>query len=141
MDKIAPTDRFWRKNALFVAALLVAVTVTWRIIDQANRNHRLQRQANEIEAMNDLLKQQRQNQALDNEFLRSEYYLDLAIRQQQGYALPGESVLIISAEKIGRLKAAYQPQAAPAEAAEAPASNLSRWRDFIFGAGSAPGGE
>ncbi|MYB39756.1 hypothetical protein F4X86_00470 [Candidatus Saccharibacteria bacterium] len=138
MDKIAPTDRFWRKNALFIAALLVAVAVTWQIIEQANRNHRLQRQAGEIEAMNSLLEQQKKNQALDNEFLRSEYYLDLAIREQQGYTLPGESVLIISGEKISRLKATYQPQAAPAETDEPVVSNLSRWRDFIFGADNSP---
>ena len=138
MDKIAPTDRFWRKNALFVVALLVAVAVTWQIIEQANRNHRLQQQAGEIEAMNSLLQQQKKNQVLDNEFLRSEYYLDLAIREQQGYTLPGESVLIISGKKISSLKAAYQPQAAPVETDEPVASNLSRWRDFIFGADSNP---
>ena len=133
MKEIASISQSWRKNLPFIAALLLALLVTWQIINRANYNYRLQQQANELQAENNLLEQQARNQSLDNEFLRSDYYLDLAIREQQGHVLPGESSLIISRQKISQLKAAYRPKAAADETEQAVPSNFQQWRNFVSG--------
>ena len=133
MDKFSRTSDFWRKNILFIAALLIALMVTWKIIDQVNHNYRLEQRAGELRARSDLLAQQIKNQNLNNEFFRSDYYLELAIREQQGYLLPDENVLIIDEQKIIQIKKDYQPEVVITD--ETPAvesSNLQQWRNFVF---------
>ena len=133
MKLIARLPQFWRQHLLFLAALAVAILITWKIIHQSNLNWGLDQQAAEIRARSDLLEQQIKNQSLENEFFRSDYYVDLAVREQQGYLLANESVLIIRSEKITRLKNEYQQQ--PVDEAEEAGqlSNLEQWRRFVFG--------
>ena len=133
MKLIARLPQFWRQNLLFLAALAVAILVTWKIIHQANLNQNLDQQAAEIRARSDLLEQRIKNQTLENEFFRSDYYVDFAIREQQGYLLADESVLILYLEKIAQLKNEYQQQPAdePEEAGQP--SNLQQWQSFVFG--------
>ena len=132
MDKISQANPFWQKNILFVIALVISVAVTWRIINQVNHNHQLEQQAAEKRARIKLLDQQKKNQILNNEFFRSNYYLDLAIREQQGYTLPGESILVIDEQKIAQIKEVYQPQTVIEETPPPSLSNLEKWRNFIF---------
>ena len=133
MDKFSRTSDFWRKNILFIAALLIALMVTWKIIDQVNHNYRLEQRAGELRARSDLLAQQIKNQNLNNEFFRSDYYLELAIREQQGYLLPDENVLIIDEQKIIQIKKDYQPEVVITdESPTVESSNLQQWRNFVF---------
>ncbi len=134
MNQIARPSRFWQKNLFFLLALLVAVLVTWKIIQQANHNWQLDQQAAEIRARINLLEQQKKNQALENEFFRSEYYVHLAIREQQGYLLADEIVLVINSDKIERLKNEYQTPFIEEEEEESEThSNLQQWWHFVFG--------
>ncbi len=133
MNKIPSTNQFWQKNIFFIIALLVALSVTWKIIDQVNYNYELEQQADETRAMINLLNQQKKNQTLNNEFFRSDYYLDLAKREQQGYTLPDESVLIINENKIIQIKNEYQPKINTPEETVQESSNLQNWQNFIFG--------
>ena len=133
MNQIAQPSRFWQKNLFFLLALLVAVSVTWKIIQQANHNWRLDQQAAEIRARINLLEQQKKNRALENEFFRSEYYVNLAIREQQGYLLADEIVLVINSDKIARLKNEYQTPVITEEQESETHSNLQQWWHFVFG--------
>ena len=133
MNQITRPSRFWQKNLFFLLALLVAVLVTWKIIQQANHNWQLDQQAAEIRAHIDLLEQQKKNQALENEFFRSEYYVNLAIREQQGYLLADESVLVINSDKIAQLKSEYQTPAVIKKEEIKTDSNLQQWWHFVFG--------
>ena len=136
MNKRTNKQHFWQKNLFFVIALLVALMITWKIIDQANHNYKLHQQAAEIQARIDLLNQQRKNQALDNEFLRSDYYLDLAIREQKGELLPGESVYVIDRSEINQRRDSYRPQGETEEEPEIEYTNLEKWWNFIWGINS-----
>ena len=135
MKPIARLPQFWRQHLLFLAALAIAVLITWKIIHQANLNWGLDQQAAEIRARSDLLEQSIKNQTLENEFFRSDYYVDLAVREQQGYLLPEENVLIIDSEKIARLKDEYRPPLAEESETAGETSNLERWWRFVLGLG------
>ena len=133
MKRIAHLPLFWRQHLLFLAALAVAVLITWKIIHQANLNWSLDQQAAEIRARSDLLEQRIKNQSLENEFFRSDYYVDLAIREQQGYLLADETLLIIAPDTISQLKNEYQQQPTDETEEAGPLSNLEQWRRFVFG--------
>ena len=120
------------KNYLFlIAALLVALFITWKIIEQAAQTHRLQQQLEEINTEIELLNQLKKNQALNNEFLESDYYLDLSIREQQGRGLPGEKLLILDQDRIASLKEAYRPPEVETVEEPVSASNLEQWWHFL----------
>ena len=133
MDRIAAfKSQPWKQSLFFVGALLLTLILTWKTVDQAGRNQRLETQAEEIQARINLLEQQKKNQALENEFFRSEYYLDLAVREQQGLLLEDEAVLVINPDKIAQLKQDYQLPAAEEPAEEEELSNLEMWWRLVF---------
>ena len=132
MNQIALKSHPWRQSLFFLGALMLALFITWKTVDQAGHNQRLEQQAEEIRARIDLLEQQKKNQALENEFFRSEYYLNLAIREQQGLLLPGEVVLVINPDKIAQLRDEYRPAAAEETTEEEELSNLEQWWRFVF---------
>ena len=124
-----PSISFVRKNLVLFISLGLAIIVTWGIIDQTNRNRLLEQQAIEKRASIKLLEQQIKKRALDNEFLKSDYYLDLAIREQQGYLLPGESVLVINKEQIKQLRQDYKPHNLGLQEGEEE-KQLSTWQEW-----------
>ena len=127
----------WQKNLFLVAAGVISLFITWNIIQRANQNRQLQQQAIQIQAEIDLLQQQKKNQTLDNTFLESDYYLDFAVRNQQGYLLPEEKLLIIDEERITELETEYSPPATTVAIEEVETTNLQQWWDFVFNSGNA----
>lgn len=128
-----PNQSPLRYSLVLIGALLIALAIAWQIINQANRNRHLQRQADRLQAEIELLQQTNKNQHLINEFLQTGYYLDFAIRQQQGYTLPGESLLIISEEKIEGIHQDYANQIPDESGEDEPTSTWHQWRHFFFG--------
>ncbi|MCY3804493.1 MAG: septum formation initiator family protein [Candidatus Saccharibacteria bacterium] len=109
--------------------------IAWQIINQTVTTSDIEQQKLEKEAQIQLLEQQNQRQKLENQFLASDYYVDLAIRRQQGYTLEDENLYVIGHDKIQRLKKIYQPPqtAEKTQIDQVEQSNLDAWFDFLFG--------
>ena len=126
--------RLWYSNIILVFFLGLAVFLVWHIINQTAITSDIKQQKLQKEAQINLLQQQNQRQQLENQFLTSDYYVDLAIRRQKGYTLQGENLYVISASKIQKLKQAYQGEApAKDNDQKMQQSNLQTWFDFLLG--------
>ena len=124
----------WKRNLLLLGCWLIAVFLTWQIINQANGNYRLEQEADRKKAENQLLQVQIKHQREKNTLLRSPYQQALGFRDQTGKVPKGENLnqLNIDRHAINQLREDYLPQ--EAEAVEQPQlSTWQEWQELIFG--------
>ena len=123
-----------RNIALYVF-LLVVVAITWSGVKTLQNNYDLQKQISALNQQNTVLQLQNENTALQNQYYKTDEYLDLAARQNLGLAAPGEKVLLIS--RSVALKHVDQSKlTAPQTTADNRSfviKNLEAWRDFLLG--------
>ncbi|HEU4914309.1 MAG TPA: septum formation initiator family protein [Candidatus Saccharimonadales bacterium] len=117
--------------------LVVVLLISWSGVKVIDTNYRLQKQINEYEQHNGLKKLANTNLKLENEYYRTNQYLDISARQNFGLAAPGETLVNISpnvalahtvdlpdgeqvlAKKTKEKQPAYQ-------------RNFQSWIDFLF---------
>lgn len=117
------------ETILIAIAIVACLSWTWGGISSMSRNWELAQRLDARQKELQLLKLEVETMELENEYLRSEEYQELAARHQQNKLLPGEKMV-------------YLPDNTPAardkykevEAIEpAPPSNIEQWFSFLFG--------
>jgi cell division protein FtsL len=126
-----------RNLVLYVFALIV-LAITWSGVRTVQNNYDLQKQIAVLAQQNAVLELENGNAKLQNKYLQTDQYLDLAARQNLGLAAPGEKVVIVP--KIIAMK--YIDQSLfvnktsdnkDSTAKSKHAQNLQDWRDFLLG--------
>ncbi|MEK7059649.1 MAG: septum formation initiator family protein [Patescibacteria group bacterium] len=87
-------------DARFVGQLLFVVLVlmiSWSGIKTIQTNYDLQKQITALDHANTLQKLQNDNLALQNQYFKSNQYLELSARQNFGLAAPGEKEVSVPA--------------------------------------------
>lgn len=79
-------------QVIFIAVVLL---ITWSGIQAIQSNYKLQQQVSEIKQQNQVASLQNSTIALQNEYYKSNQYLELSARQNFGLALPGEKELLV----------------------------------------------
>src|SRR5665213_736281 len=74
---------------------LIVLLVTWSGIKSIQTNYGLQKQISALNQQNTVQQLQNNNLALQNNYLNSNQYLELAARQNFGLAAPGEKEIIV----------------------------------------------
>lgn len=127
-----------RNIGLYIFGLVV-LAIAWSGAKTVQSNYQLQKQINNLKQQNEVLSLQNDNSALQNEFYKTNEYLDLSARRNLGLAAPGEQVMVIPksvAMKYVNPSLASKP-ASPGEPApdNRPSyiKNLEAWRDFLLG--------
>lgn len=137
----------WRKQltdkrsiGLYVFGVFI-MAMTWSGVKTLQTNYELQKQISTLKQQNNVLYLKNQNSALENQYLESNEFLDLAARQDLGLAAPGERVLLIP--KAVAMK--YVDSNLSSVSGTAPgvinvndnrskvSKNLEDWRDFLLG--------
>ena len=115
-------------NIVLIAALVLAGSWALGAIGTLNHNYDLQRQVDQAQLDNQLIKLQNQNLKLEQAYFQTNEFLDLQARALLGKANPGEHLVLLP-------KSATPPdQNNNQSVAEVPAkSNLNQWVDFLFG--------
>ena len=128
-----------RNVALYIFAIIV-LAITWSGVKAVQTNYQLQKQISTIKQQNNVLYLQNANIALQNEYLQTDQYLDLAARQNFGLAAPGETVLLIpksvAMKYVDPALAVSPVTAGSGSTTNGPtgvAKNLEDWRDFLLG--------
>jgi len=114
----------------FVAIVLM---ISWSGVKAITRNHELQKEVDILEqevAISDL---ENQNLALQNEYLETDEYLDVAARESLGKAARGEKIYVVPND----IAMKYVPnfEEIPQEEVPKPKSsqgNIQDWIDFFF---------
>jgi cell division protein FtsB len=127
-----------RNVGLYIFAIIV-LAITWSGVKTVQNNYALQKKISTLQQQNDVLKLQNGNVALQNQYLGTDQYLDLAARQALGLAAPGERVLIIPTTMAMKyVDTSLNPQNSTSNTASANhqskyMQNLEDWRDFLLG--------
>jgi len=74
---------------------VIAIMVTWSGIKTVQTNYVLQKKISTLEQQNQVHKLQNDNLALQNDYLKTNQFLELAARQDFGLGAPGEKVLLV----------------------------------------------
>jgi cell division protein FtsB len=127
-----------RNIALYIFGVIV-LAIAWSGARTVQNNYQLQKQIATLKQQNQLLSLGNGNTFLQNEFYKSNTYLELSARQNLGLALPGEQELVVpkaTAMKYVDPKlasAAASTPSTPKDTRSKYIKNLEAWRDFLLG--------
>ena len=85
-------DIKYTAQIIFIAIVLL---MTWSGISAIQSNYNLQQQVSELKQQNQLSSLENSTISLQNEYYKSNQYLDLSARQDFGLARPGEKEIIV----------------------------------------------
>lgn len=127
-----------RNIGLYIFAIIV-LAITWSGVKTVQSNYELQKKISTLNQQNEVLKLQNDNIALQNQYLGTDQYLELAARQTLGLAAPGEKVLVVPnsvAMKYVNPKLSSQNSTSSTNTTDKRSKymkNLEDWRDFLLG--------
>jgi cell division protein FtsB len=82
-----------------VVFVVIVLLISWSGIKTIQTNYGLQKQISTIKQQNAIQKLQNENIELQNEYYKSNQYLEVAARQNFGLAAPGEKLIVVP-EKV-----------------------------------------
>ena len=118
---------------------IIVLAIAWSGAKTVQNNFELQKKVATINEQNKVLALLNANTTLQNEFYKTDEYLDISARQNLGLAAPGEKVLIVPknvAMKYVDQSLIIQPkdqQSPVPDDRPGYIKNLEAWRDFLLG--------
>ena len=127
-----------RNIALYLFVLIV-LAIAWSSVKTIQNNYELQKAISTLKQQNEVIKLTNQNIELQNKYLQTDQYLELAARQSLGLAAPGEKVLLVPKNVAMRYvdpslsKQTNQDPEHNLDTRSKYIKNLETWRDFLLG--------
>lgn len=132
--KLPKLPHHWRhyatlQNGAVALALLIALSWSWGTVTTLQKNFSLQQQVDTLDQEVELSGLQNDNLKFQQNYLRSNEYLELSARELLGKAAPGEKVVILPdssdvKDSAGQVKNPLTPVERP--------TNFSQWMQFFF---------
>lgn len=119
-----------------IIAAIVILMISWSGVKAIQKNYELQKQIASLRAEVKAQDLKRQNLAIENKFLETDEYLDLAARENFGKAGKGEKVYVVTDEIAQKYIPNIEKDSAVNNAVKNKSwyqANLDSWRDFFFG--------
>jgi len=129
------------RNIVLYIFCLTVLAIAWSGAKTVQNNYELQKQIAALKQQNQIIALQNANTTLQNEFYKTDEYLELSARQNLGLAAPGEKVLVIPKSVALKyvdqslVKKPSNPTAAAIDNRSKYTKNLEAWRDFLLGRG------
>jgi cell division protein FtsB len=117
-------------NGVLLVAVLIGSTWAWSTIEAIQRNFKLQQQVDSLNQQIAVQELENKSQALQNQYYQSPEYLELSARERLNKASPGESVIVLPANKV---QPAPEEQLQTNETPITSRSNFAQWMFFLFG--------
>jgi cell division protein FtsB len=126
-----------RNIGLYIFGIIV-LAIAWSGAKTVQNNYDLQKKISQLKQENTVLSLLNQNIGLQNEYYKTNQYLELSARQNLGLAAPGEKVLLVPKQTALKYvnQTLDQAQAQPKQAIDKRSKsvkNLETWRDFLLG--------
>ncbi len=126
------SDIRYAGQLLFV---IIVLMISWSGIKSIQTNYGLQKQISALNQQNKLKKLANNNLALQNDYYKSNQYLELSARRNFGLAAPGEKVVIVP-ENVALTYATALPESDKSEiiTVKRPAyqRNIESWVNFFL---------
>ena len=114
--------------------MVIVLLISWSGIKTIQTNYELQKQISGLKQQTDVQKLKNNNLALQNDYFKSNQYLELSARQNFGLAAPGEKEIIVP--KSVALSYTVNPPASKTQSAsdQLPGyqKNFQSWVDFFL---------
>lgn len=123
------------QNGTIVLAFVIAMGWIWGTVETLQKNFVYQQQVDALTQDVELEKLRNQNLAFQQEYYRSEEFLELSARQRLGKADPGEKLIILPDSRNITDTVSSSSVAVPTVLRE---GNLSQWLQFFFGNKQSP---
>lgn len=115
---------------------VVSLSVAWASTKAIQRNYQLMKEISVLEQEADIAEQKVANQKLENEYYKSDSFLELAARSQLNKAAPGEKLMIVPREvALSKLPAGSEQDEEFKETIQAKLPNWQAWLQFLTGRG------
>lgn len=125
------------RNVALYIFLLIVLAITWSAVNTVQNNYQLQKQISVLKQQNNVLQLQNEDTALQNKYLQTNQYLDLAARQDLGLAEPGEQVMLVpkavALSYVDSSLAANNGQTNQSPPPTGVQKNIQDWRNFLLG--------
>jgi len=126
-----------RNIGLYIFGVVV-VAIAWSGAKTVQNNYELQKQISTLNQQNAVLKLQNDNIALQNEYYKTDQYLELSARENLGLAAPGEKVMLVPRSTALKYvnKSISSSNGSSNQAVDNRPNyvkNLESWRDFLLG--------
>lgn len=124
-------DTSFAGQVIFVVIVLL---ISWSGIKTIQTNYGLQKHISTLRQQADIQKLQNNNLALQNDYFRSNQYLELSARQNLGLASPGEKEIIVP-ESVALSYTVEPPKANTESASDHQPTyqrNFQSWVDFFL---------
>ena len=117
------------QNGTIVLALLIAMGWMWGTVQTLQKNFRYQQEVDALTQNVELEQRRKQNLEYQQQYYRSDEFLELSARQRLGKANPGEKLIILpDSDSISDTAGGTGDQVAREQV-----SNLAQWAEFFFG--------
>ena len=117
------------QNGTIVLALLIAMSWMWGTVQTLQKNFRYQQEVDALTQNVELEQLRNQNLEYQQQYYRSDEFLELSARQRLGKANPGEKLIILpDSDSISDTAGGTGDQVAREQV-----SNLAQWAEFFFG--------
>lgn len=118
------------QNGALALGLLIALSWSWGTVSTLQKNFQLQQEVDSMQQEVELADLQNQNLKFQQNYLRSNEFLELTAREKLGKAAKGEKLVILP-DSSG-MKDQATVAKTPARAVKEP-DNFSQWMQFFFG--------
>ena len=112
----------------FVVFGVIVLLISWSGVKAIDTNYRLQRQISQLQQQNTVADLGNQNAQLQNQYYKSNQYLELSARQNLGLGMPGETEVVVP--KDVALSYTTNPPAAQTKAVQAHSKQPAYQRNF-----------
>ena len=117
------------QNGAVALGLLIAISWSWGTVSTLQKNFELQQQVDTLDQEVELANLQNQNLKFQQNYLRSNEFLEISAREKLGKVAPGEKLIILP-DSSGVTDTVTEARR-PATVAVKP-SNFSQWMRFFF---------
>ena len=117
-----------------VLFIILVLLVSWSGVKSIDSNYTLQKQITQVQEQNDLQQLENTNLALQNDYYKSDQYLELSARQNFGLGAPGETELVVP-KAVALSYTVAQPEVHPLQShseASPLQRNVQSWVDFFL---------
>lgn len=115
-------------NGAVVVASLIALSWLWGTVTTLQKNFTLQQQVDELDQQVQISEIQNDNLKFQQQYYKSNEYLELAAREKLNKAAPGEKLILLPESPTARPMDPVSVSEADIEP-----SNFEQWMRFFFG--------
>jgi len=111
--------------------VIIALSITWSSVKVIQKNYGLEKQITQLQQQVDVLDQQNKNQKLENQYYKTDAFLDLAARKYFGKASPSEKLILVPSEVSQKYVHSGIQVTAGSKSTKSKPKFVQNWQDWI----------